>query len=176
MDALHARKHFYRSWQVGCIHTCQGLEVDYIGVIIGPDLFVRDGQVVTSPHERDKHEKSIRGSKKLMKEQPALAQQETDLIIKNTYRTLMTRGMKGCYLYCTDQETANTLRVDLPGTATTDGPTGWMSLFGFSLTKNRRPNHEKSLSNAVQKPQKSGGTNGGSERFPKHLNHCFSKT
>jgi DUF2075 family protein len=92
--------------QVGCIHTCQGMEVDYIGVIIGPDLIVRDGQVVTSPHERDKHDKSIRGWKKLMKEQPLLAQQETDRIIKNTYRTLMTRGMKGCYLYCTDQETA----------------------------------------------------------------------
>ena len=26
-------------------------------------------------------------------------------IIKNTYRTLMTRGMKGCYIYCTDKET-----------------------------------------------------------------------
>ncbi len=92
--------------QVGCIHTCQGLEVDYIGVIIGPDLVVRNGQVVTSPHERDKYDKSIRGWKKLMKEQPTLAQKETDLIIKNTYRTLMTRGMKGCYLYCTDPETA----------------------------------------------------------------------
>jgi len=29
--------------QIGCIHTCQGLEVDYIGVIVGPDLIVRDG-------------------------------------------------------------------------------------------------------------------------------------
>lgn len=92
--------------QVGCIHTCQGLEVDYIGVIIGPDLVVRDGKVVTSPNERDKHDKSIRGWKKMMKEQPTLAKNETDLIIKNTYRTLMTRGMKGCYLYCTDKETA----------------------------------------------------------------------
>ncbi|ASV34997.1 ATP-binding protein [Pseudomonas sp. NS1(2017)] len=92
--------------QVGCIHTCQGLEVDYIGVIIGPDLVVRDGNVVTSPNERDKHDKSIRGWKKMMKEQPALAKKETDLIIKNTYRTLMTRGMKGCYLYSTDKETA----------------------------------------------------------------------
>lgn len=92
--------------QVGCIHTCQGLEVDYIGVIIGPDLVVRDGKVVISPDERDKHDKSIRGWKKMMKEQPALAKKETDLIIKNTYRTLMTRGMKGCYLYCTDKETA----------------------------------------------------------------------
>ncbi|MGY3027706.1 DUF2075 family protein [Pseudomonas lurida] len=92
--------------QVGCIHTCQGLEVDYIGVIIGPDLVVRDGKVVTSPNERDKHDKSIRGWKKMMKEQPTMAKKETGLIIKNTYRTLMTRGMKGCYLYCTDKETA----------------------------------------------------------------------
>ena len=92
--------------QVGCIHTCQGLEVDYIGVIIGPDLVVRDGKVVTSPDERDKYDKSIRGWKKMMKEQPTLAKNETDVIIKNTYRTLMTRGMKGCYLYCTDKETA----------------------------------------------------------------------
>ena len=101
--------------QVGCIHTCQGLEVDYIGVIIGPDLVVRDGQVVTSPHERDKNDKSIRGWKTLMKKQPALAQLETDLIIKNTYRTLMTRGMKGCYLYCTDQETAQYFEGRLAG-------------------------------------------------------------
>ena len=92
--------------QVGCIHTCQGLEVDYIGVIIGPDLIVRDGRVLTSALARDKNDKSIRGWKKMMKEQPELAKRETDLIIKNTYRTLMTRGMKGCYLYCTDPETA----------------------------------------------------------------------
>ncbi|MCY1522529.1 hypothetical protein D9M68_573870 [compost metagenome] len=99
--------------QVGCIHTCQGLEVDYIGVIIGPDLIVRNGQVITAPDQRDKHDKSIRGYKKLMREHPDLAKQETDLIIKNTYRTLMTRGMKGCYVYCTDQETAEYLRERL---------------------------------------------------------------
>lgn len=101
--------------QVGCIHTCQGLEVDYIGVIIGPDLIVRDGQVITSPEARDRHDRSIRGWKTLMKAQPAFAQKEIDLIIKNTYRTLMTRGMKGCYLYCTDQETADYFRHRLVG-------------------------------------------------------------
>lgn len=101
--------------QVGCIHTCQGLEVDYIGVIIGPDLVVRNGQVITAPDQRDKHDKSIRGYKKLMKEHPDLARQETDLIIKNTYRTLMTRGMKGCYVFCTDAETAEYLRGRLVG-------------------------------------------------------------
>lgn len=103
--------------QVGCIHTCQGLEVDYIGVIIGPDLVARGGKLVTSPHERDKNDKSIRGWKKLMKEQPELARRETDLIIKNTYRTLMTRGMKGCYLYCTDEETARYFASRLASTS-----------------------------------------------------------
>ncbi|MEN1451115.1 DNA/RNA helicase domain-containing protein, partial [Pseudomonas aeruginosa] len=60
--------------------------------------------------QRDRHDKSIRGYKKLMKENPELARKETDLIIKNTYRTLMTRGMKGCYVFCTDEETARYFR------------------------------------------------------------------
>ena len=96
--------------QVGCIHTCQGLEVDYIGVIIGPDLIVRNGEVVTDPYKRDRHDKSIHGHKALAKVNPAAAKKITDLIIKNTYRTLMTRGMKGCYVYSTDQETAHYFR------------------------------------------------------------------
>lgn len=50
--------------QVGCIHTCQGLEVDYIGVIIGPDLIVRNGRVVTNANLRDKQDRSMRGYKK----------------------------------------------------------------------------------------------------------------
>jgi DUF2075 family protein len=40
-----------------------------------------------------------------MKEEPEYARIRLDEIIKNTYRTLMTRGMKGCYVYCTDPET-----------------------------------------------------------------------
>lgn len=99
--------------QVGCIHTCQGLEVDYIGVIIGPDLIVRDGEVITAAEQRHSNDRSIRGYKKLKKENPELAQEKADLIIKNTYRTLMTRGMKGCYLYCTDPETNDYFRSRL---------------------------------------------------------------
>ena len=33
-----------------------------------------------------------------------LSPNKADEIIKNTYRTLMTRGMKGCYVYCTDKK------------------------------------------------------------------------
>lgn len=71
---------------------------------------IRSHQVITTPYQRARYDKSIRGYKKLMKEHPDLARQETDLIIKNTYRTLMTRGMKGCYVFCTDGETAEYLR------------------------------------------------------------------
>ncbi|MES9853994.1 MAG: DUF2075 domain-containing protein [Candidatus Thiodiazotropha sp. L084R] len=91
--------------EIGCIHTCQGLEVDYIGVIIGPDLVVRNGKIITDASKRDGRDKTIRGYKKLLKEKPEVAARVTSDIVKNTYRTLMTRGQKGCYLFCTDQET-----------------------------------------------------------------------
>jgi len=91
--------------EVGCIHTCQGLEVDYVGVIIGDDLIVRNGEVITNPIARAKTDKSISGFKKLLKTNPDLANKKADGIIRNTYRTLMTRGMKGCYVFCTDPET-----------------------------------------------------------------------
>lgn len=91
--------------EVGCIHTCQGLEVDYIGVIIGPDFIVRDGVVQTVAKKRSKMDSSIKGFKQLFKTKPAVAEAKADLIIKNTYRTLMTRGQKGCYIFSTDPET-----------------------------------------------------------------------
>lgn len=103
--------------EVGCIHTCQGLELDYVGVIVGPDLIVRDGEVVSQPDMRARSDKSLSGYKKMAVSQPELAQQQADQIIKNTYRTLMTRGMKGCYVYCTDSEIADFLRSRLIGVA-----------------------------------------------------------
>lgn len=91
--------------EVGCIHTCQGLEVDYIGVIVGDDFVVRNGQVITDPSKRARTDKSLSGYKKLLKINPDEANHKADIIIKNTYRTLMTRGMKGCYVYFTDKKT-----------------------------------------------------------------------
>lgn len=91
--------------EVGCIHTCQGLELDYVGVIIGPDLVVRNGVVVTDGAKRASGDSSIKGYKGLLKTHRSEARAKADLIIKNTYRTLMTRGAKGCYVYSTDPET-----------------------------------------------------------------------
>jgi uncharacterized protein len=91
--------------EVGCIHTCQGLETDYIGVIVGDDFIIRNGQVICNALERAKGDKSIRGYKSQFKTLPFETKIKADAIIKNTYRTLMTRGMKGCYVYFTDKET-----------------------------------------------------------------------
>jgi len=91
--------------QVGCIHTCQGLEVDYIGVIVGEDLVVRNSKIITDPSKRASSDSSVKGYKRLMKEKPVETKEMIDLVIKNTYRTLMTRGIKGCYVYFVDEET-----------------------------------------------------------------------
>jgi DUF2075 family protein len=99
--------------QVGCIHTCQGLEVEYIGVIVGPDLIVRNGEVVTVPEQRSSMDQSIRGYKTYVKKSPLETKALADRIIKNTYRTLMTRGLKGCFIYCTDSETNEYFRAKL---------------------------------------------------------------
>lgn len=82
--------------EVGCIHTAQGLEFDYVGVLIGRDLRYdrATGRVVTdkSAISRDDKSSGIRGAN------DDLARR----LILNTYKTLLTRGQKGCYVYCED--------------------------------------------------------------------------
>lgn len=99
--------------EVGCIHTCQGLELDYIGVIIGPDMIARGGVLTTAPEARSRMDRSIRGWKSMMKRSPNETHERVDLIIRNTYKTLMTRGMKGCYVHFVDAETAQYFREKL---------------------------------------------------------------
>lgn len=88
--------------QVGCIHTTQGLEFDYVGVIIGEDLRYENGDFVTDYRKRAKTDSSVKGLLKLYREKPEEAKAIERQIILNTYYTLMTRGMKGCYIYCCD--------------------------------------------------------------------------
>ena len=90
--------------QVGCIHTSQGLEFDYVGVIIGKDLVCRNGRIYTDPSKRAKSDQSLRGLKS--NPNPDLG----DRIVKNTYKTLLTRGQKGCYIYCEDAELRDYLK------------------------------------------------------------------
>ena len=96
--------------EIGCIHTSQGLEFDYVGLIIGDDMRYEDHHIVTDASKRAKTDQSMKGIKKLDKQDHCKAEEKADEIIKNTYRTLMTRGMKGCYIYCTDQNLRNYLK------------------------------------------------------------------
>ena len=96
----------------GCIHTCQGLEFDYVGVIIGNDLRFEDNKLITDFTKRASTDKSLNGIKGRYKKKntrdDALA--EADKIIRNTYKVLLTRGMKGCYVYCTDKNLSEYLK------------------------------------------------------------------
>jgi DUF2075 family protein len=82
--------------QVGCIYTAQGFEFDYIGVIIGKDL------------KYDKENDCLVGDISQTKD-PTLkkGKDNFDEYVKNIYRVLMTRGMKGCYIYCVDEDVKN---------------------------------------------------------------------
>ncbi|MFR0727708.1 DUF2075 domain-containing protein [Longicatena caecimuris] len=98
--------------EIGCIHTCQGLEFDYVGVIIGEDLRYQDG-IITDFTKRANTDQSIKGLKGLYKRDKEKALRIADRIIKNTYRTLLTRGQKGCYIYCVDEDLKNYLKERL---------------------------------------------------------------
>lgn len=76
----------------------KGLEFDYVGVIIGDDMRFENGKVITDYTKRARTDNSLKGIKTLAKKDKEKADQVADEIIKNTYRTLMTRGMKGCYV------------------------------------------------------------------------------
>lgn len=108
--------------EIGCIHTCQGLELDYVGVLIGPDFIVRDGVVQTDPTKRSKMDSSIKGYKKLLKVSPLEATEQAAEIIKNTYRTLMTRGQKGCFVFSVDPETNQFLKDAALGATVSELP------------------------------------------------------
>jgi DUF2075 family protein len=81
--------------QVGCIYTAQGFEYDYNGVIIGPDMVWRKGKWVT---DRTKHADPV-----------VKTADNLDELIRNVYKVLLTRGLRGCTIFSTDDETRNLL-------------------------------------------------------------------
>ena len=78
-------------------------------MIIGPDLRWVDGKPTVFPESRSRMDRSVRGYKTLMKEDPGITRERLELIVRNTYKTLMSRGMKGCYVYqATDHPSTTT--------------------------------------------------------------------
>ena len=84
--------------EVGCIHTAQGLEFDYVGVFIGKDLTYnpQTGKIETHREaiSSDDNSSGIRLA--------STSDEDARRLILNTYKTLLTRGQKGCYVYCED--------------------------------------------------------------------------
>lgn len=85
--------------QIGCIYTAQGFEFDYVGVIVGLDLrynFEKGTWEAFKEHSFDS---------------PVKRSQDKFLdLVKNTYRVLFSRGMKGCYVYFMDKDTERFFR------------------------------------------------------------------
>lgn len=90
--------------QIGCIHTCQGLEFDYVGVIIPDDLVYRNGKIEVNPSKHPHDDRNLKEWKRIIQERGEDGKEIIRRLIKNTYRTLLTRGMKGCRVFIQDPE------------------------------------------------------------------------
>ncbi|MFT2722367.1 DNA/RNA helicase domain-containing protein [Deinococcus sp. A31D244] len=94
-------KHPYTLWatepagfnEIGCIYSAQGFEFDYCGVIVGDDLVWRDGVWVA--------QKTASQDSAVKKTKP----ERLPELLAHTYRVLLSRGMRGTYVYFTDPET-----------------------------------------------------------------------
>ncbi|MBB5435038.1 DUF2075 domain-containing protein [Nocardiopsis composta] len=89
--------------QVGCVYTAQGFEYDWSGVILGPDLLFRDGRLIVD--RKANKDPDLRKS---------MTDEEAGALVRNIYKVLLTRGMKGTILYSTDAETQEFLRGLIP--------------------------------------------------------------
>ncbi len=80
--------------QIGCVYTAQGFEFDYVGVIFGRDLIYNFDQQAWEGKKENNADSIVKRSKEQFVE-----------LVKNTYRVLLSRGLKGCYVYFMDKDT-----------------------------------------------------------------------
>ena len=90
--------------EIGCIHTVQGIDLDYCGVIIGKDMTYENGRII---FHKEAHPKSdLAGIR-------TASDEDAETWIKNTYYVLLTRGIKGTYIYCEDDALREYLKSKL---------------------------------------------------------------
>jgi DUF2075 family protein len=82
--------------QVGCVYTAQGFEFDYVGVIVGPDLVYRPMDGGWVGQRRESRDRFVKAAK---------TDEEFTSYVKSVYRVLLTRGLRGCYVYFMDATT-----------------------------------------------------------------------
>src|SRR5687767_4375303 len=74
--------------QVGCVYTAQGFEFDYVGIIWGKDLrYDLDAQVWVGDKKASFDSAVKRSGERFVE------------LVKNTYRILLSRGLRGCYVH-----------------------------------------------------------------------------
>ena len=95
--------------QVGCVYTAQGFEFDYVGVIIGKDLVYRFDEGGWKGIKEESEDNVVKRSKEAF-----------TALVKNTYRVLLSRGIKGCYVHFMDMETERFFRSRMDLSATVD--------------------------------------------------------
>jgi uncharacterized protein len=86
--------------QIGCIYTAQGFEFDYVGVIFGRDLHYEPSTGRWKGRKEESHDAMVKRAKP----------EDFVKLVKNAYRILLSRGMKGCYVCFLDKETENFFR------------------------------------------------------------------
>jgi hypothetical protein len=85
--------------QVGCVYTAQGFEFDYVGVIFGTDLTYDPDTGDWVGHRERSNDVTVKRGKERFTE-----------FVKNTYRVLLSRGLKGCYVHFMDKDTERFVR------------------------------------------------------------------
>ena len=85
--------------QIGCVYTAQGFEFDYVGVIFGLDLKYNMDKQQWEGFTENSYDHVVKRS----------GDKFIDLV-KNTYRVLLSRGMKGCYVHFMDKDTERFFR------------------------------------------------------------------
>lgn len=92
--------------QIGCVYTAQGFEFDYVGVIFGEDLVYDFDQQDWVGNVSKSSDSVVKRAKGKFSE-----------LIKNTYRVLLSRGMKGCYVYFMNKDTERFFKSRIEGSA-----------------------------------------------------------
>ncbi|MEB8264128.1 DUF2075 domain-containing protein [Mammaliicoccus sciuri] len=91
--------------EIGSTYTIQGLDLNYAGVIIGPSVKYRNGEIVfdekSSANKKATRRRTLEDSSK---------QHFSQTLLKNELNVLLTRGVNGLYIYAVDEQLREALK------------------------------------------------------------------
>ena len=90
---------------IGCIHTSQGYDLNYVGVIFGNEIDYDPNTHSIIVDINEYYDKKVKA---------ATPEEEIRTYIINAYSTMMARGIKGCYIYACKENLRNYLKNFIP--------------------------------------------------------------